>query len=1092
MRYLWAILIVLFPFIDGVKANHVLGGEITWTCSGNAYVFELVFYRDCNGPEINTIAEDIKVWNHPSLTTVQVNFVSRTDISPYGTEVAGGPSCYHCGAGAGGGNGIGASEKILYRSNPIVISGVPPANGWVFTYDNFSRSSSISNLQSPETKGFTIRAVMYDAQGVSGQCQDNSPQFLQDPAFVTCAGEPFVYNMNVVDEDLDSLHLEFARPLDFLNGAAYNPPIVPQTLIFQTGYSYTSPTPSTTMHPLNIPATIDLVNGSLSFTSYTLGSFVIKFLVKSYRQGKLISEIEREMLISVVNCAPGNSAPTINAPFSGLWETTIDAGDPVTFTLTSTDPELLQDGSPQSNLMYPSGLIFGSDYINPFGCIIEPCATLSSAPTITGIQGATVDFFWQTSCDHVVDASGNALSVVPYHFVFKVQDDYCPTPKVSYATVTVNVRNKEVIPPTNIDCIQFDAAGNAIISWQPVTDPAGTFVEYQISSLQSGLVGTIPAISTSSFTHAAGGASEDYYVTVVSGCAGNAMTHSDTIASLGLLLNNPLNGTAELTWNAPASNLQIGWHDYYYISREYPSGVWTVIDSVPLGQEFYLDTIDICGADLGYMVTLSNTSCDFLSNQISDFFVDKITPDIPELVVATVDTTDFSVTIQWNVNAQLDTYGYIVYTLDENGFLTELDTVWGINNTSYNYFPVLSSGSLTYTVAAFDSCFTTSIPPTYQTSAKALLHSTVFIEGDTDPCSGLATLTWDSYVGWTSVSSKIFMQINQGIWIEIDEVSGTSYSYPITLGSSYTFAVQSFAMNGTSTFSNPLDLSIDNIPTPDWNYLKVATVQDSHILIKHTVDVNANIRELILEKDAGSGFVELMRLTPSPLTTFTDDDVIVNDQSYSYRMLYIDSCGYTSEPSNIGKTIHLTVSTREEDLINYVSWSAYEDFQGPLIKYILYRSIDGILDPTPLAELQPDRLVYEDPMDDSIFEGYVCYFVEAIEGPNVYNDSQISRSNMACATYKPLVYIPNAFVPDGVNKLFLPIVSIYNLESYELKIYDRWGEVIFKTDDPEMGWNGKIKQWNKMAETGTYIYMLELKDGGGNEHVYRGHVSVLR
>ena len=44
----------------GTQASHVMGGEITWSCSGgNAYEFQLVFYRDCNGAEVNVISEDI-------------------------------------------------------------------------------------------------------------------------------------------------------------------------------------------------------------------------------------------------------------------------------------------------------------------------------------------------------------------------------------------------------------------------------------------------------------------------------------------------------------------------------------------------------------------------------------------------------------------------------------------------------------------------------------------------------------------------------------------------------------------------------------------------------------------------------------------------------------------------------------------------------------------------------------------------------------------------------------------------------------------------------------------------------------------------
>jgi gliding motility-associated-like protein len=104
---------------------------------------------------------------------------------------------------------------------------------------------------------------------------------------------------------------------------------------------------------------------------------------------------------------------------------------------------------------------------------------------------------------------------------------------------------------------------------------------------------------------------------------------------------------------------------------------------------------------------------------------------------------------------------------------------------------------------------------------------------------------------------------------------------------------------------------------------------------------------------------------------------------------------------------------------------------------------------------------------------------------------KISRSNTVCDVYEPLIYIPNAFVPEGVNKIFKPIVSIYDISSYDLSIIDRLGQVIFSTKDPNEGWDGIIKLSGNRAEVGTYLYMLRILDGNGVEIVRRGHVSLV-
>ena len=128
MKKLVFLVFMLFAS-KAVFSSHVMGGELTWTCgTGGAYTFELVFYRDCNGAEVNVISETIRVRNHPSITEITLNFVSRTDISPSCTEVAGSPPMLECGIGSAGGNGAGAIEQVIYRGD-ITLPGSGCSSG---------------------------------------------------------------------------------------------------------------------------------------------------------------------------------------------------------------------------------------------------------------------------------------------------------------------------------------------------------------------------------------------------------------------------------------------------------------------------------------------------------------------------------------------------------------------------------------------------------------------------------------------------------------------------------------------------------------------------------------------------------------------------------------------------------------------------------------------------------------------------------------------------------------------------------------------------------------------------------------------------
>ena len=381
-----------------------MGGEISYKyLGGTNYQFELIFYRDCNGADVNPVSEQLKVWNHPGLSSITVNFVSRQDISPTCSPVTGSSGPLLCGSGSNGGNGQGAVEKVLYRSAAVSLTGIPPANGWIFTYENFSRSNTVSNLMNPANYGITLAAKIYQLD-----TPDDSPVFFQDPHFVSCAGTPYTFNGNAIDPNLDSLVFSFGIPYNNIQGATYNPPIDPIQVPFELGFSASNPTPNQSLNPGNIPASLNPISGELTFTCVNIGNYVVKVLVKSYRLGILISEVEREMQLMVMPCSGGNNPPVITPPFPGnSFDLTVNAGDLVSFTLNASDADLLQDGSPQTLTMTGSGPMYGTNFTSSTGCSIAPCASLTSGFPLNGSGAISTNFNWQTTCDHISDSQGN-------------------------------------------------------------------------------------------------------------------------------------------------------------------------------------------------------------------------------------------------------------------------------------------------------------------------------------------------------------------------------------------------------------------------------------------------------------------------------------------------------------------------------------------------------------------------------------------------------------------------------------------------------------------------------------------------------------
>lgn len=1079
------------------RASHVLGGEITWTCNGGGdYIFELTFFRDCNGFDVSTGTESILVWNHPTVNSIDVVFVSRTDISPSCNVVPGGPAQLDCGNGTSGGNGIGAIEKVIYRSNPVDL-GVLPTSGVTFTFESFSRSGLITNLQNTSAVGITLTAEMYGFPAqANGQCIDNSPQFLQDPYMVSCVGEDYSFNQHAADIDNDSLVFSWGIPLDNFVGT-FNPPVAPSNLIFEPGFSATNPTPDASFNANNIPANLNSASGEITFSSYNIGGYNLKVKTDSYRKGIKIASVVREMPVFVKACDASNTAPLLNAPFNlnSTYEIDVIAGDPVNFSLTSVDIENLQDGSPQQNIITASGNMFGDNFIDPaVGCAVAPCATLNATPAITGVNGATVSFDWQTDCDHLLNVDGEVLSEVPYLFVFRIQDDYCDVPKVKYATVKVNVKNSDLIPPTKITCIETDASNDITINWEQVTNVNNAFAGYQIYSLTNGLLATESNISTTSYTVVGGGNQlDDYFVTVLSGCNGQTVLNSDTVQNIFLNLNNPSNGEAVLQWNNPSASQQNDWNDFYHIYREYPAGNWTFYDSVPYGTTFYKDTIDICDPTLSYQIILPTQNCDYTSNIETDQFEDLIVPDIPDITSISIDTLTGNVIIEWTENGQDDTFGYVIYGEDMAGNFVEIDTVYGITNTQYITNPT-GDGPFTYTVAAFDSCFTNAAPPTYQTSAKAEPHLTMLLSNLVDPCSQVITLDWSDYEGFGVVEYQILGRVGSQSWEYFGQTTSTSFTLQSVIGENYVFVIQAIDENGFVSFSNKIQFLINGQSTPTENYLSTATVIGEKVIVKHKLTLDAGTQSILLQvfEPINQEFIDIEEksITGTEII-FEDIEVEVERKSYTYRTILKDSCGRYADTSNIAETILLNVVTDDTEQKHYLQWSAYKVFLGGVLHYNVYKGIDGIFDPTPIATLAPNVRYLEDNVSSNLdYSGKTCYYVEAVEGINAFGLSEISKSNTVCPILEPLVYIPNAFSVNGVNPIFKPVTSLRQLENYSFIIYNRYGQEIFESNTPDEGWDGSLPNGN-IAQEGVYIYRLSIRDGNGIEVLKHGHVSLL-
>jgi gliding motility-associated-like protein len=90
--------------------------------------------------------------------------------------------------------------------------------------------------------------------------------------------------------------------------------------------------------------------------------------------------------------------------------------------------------------------------------------------------------------------------------------------------------------------------------------------------------------------------------------------------------------------------------------------------------------------------------------------------------------------------------------------------------------------------------------------------------------------------------------------------------------------------------------------------------------------------------------------------------------------------------------------------------------------------------------------------------------------------------------------MPNAFTPnnDGKNDEFKGKGYLQAISNFNLSIWNRWGQMVFETDNPTEGWNGQFGNSGAMSPQGVYVYKANYTDPRGEKKKVEGHVTLLR
>ncbi|NPA35061.1 MAG: gliding motility-associated C-terminal domain-containing protein [Chlorobi bacterium] len=545
------------------------------------------------------------------------------------------------------------------------------------------------------------------------------------------------------------------------------------------------------------------------------------------------------------------------------------------------------------------------------------------------------------------------------------------------------------------------------------------------------------------------------------------------------------NGDVVLTWQPQPFNCG---PVYIYASTN-RNGPYTLLATVPLNPPTYTHIGANASSQIWYYYITDDPSCNGPPALSSDT-LDSQQPQPPIIRSVSVESND-SVLIRWYPSSEPDAYAYVIYVYDSvAGNFLPLDTVpHPVDSYWHTIFHPLrpveaSQHPETYTVALMDSCGT--IGPLQDST-----HTTIFLTTTIDRCKEQAIMVWTRYGGYNPNDYTAYWTINNQPNSQNVQTDTIFYISLEREGDTLCTRVNA-TVPPDIVSSNRICQITEFVKSPDIFKIMVATVElDSAVKLIWYVDSTADLARMVIRRQEykNNSPLPIVNIPWTKQSTFTYIDSLTDPTiaPVYYIIEAEDSCGRRYITDNHAQTVHLKVKSSQA-FVNFLQWTKYQQWTGNTrIQYIL-RSIDNG-DWQVIYTLDSSTTSLTDEIRTRNSEsGLFCYRICVEEENNPFISDLQACSPPICDYQKAVIYVPNAFNPE-TGSLFKPIMRYDQWTQYEFRIYNRYGQIVFRTTKPTEGWDGTYR--GNQVPSGTYTYQIIATHQNGTEYAKSGFFVVV-
>lgn len=301
----------------------------------------------------------------------------------------------------------------------------------------------------------------------------------------------------------------------------------------------------------------------------------------------------------------------------------------------------------------------------------------------------------------------------------------------------------------------------------------------------------------------------------------------------------------------------------------------------------------------------------------------------------------------------------------------------------------------------------------------------------------------------------------------------------VKCGNTYKYEIVAIIENDVRSYSSFINLEPKSSAPGVINTASVTVEEDNTIVTKVEVSGEGltSTYNLIVER-ALLGSTDFQQVSPVDNQTlqFQDANVNTSENSYCYRFAYENACKLKSPDYN-APVCSVLLKTNTPEIV----WNGDAPFTDAVGSYELLQMDDK----GNIQDAIPKQLGTSHTLDLGSQSAF-SFRVKVNSG----NGNFTSYSNILNFRSEAIILVPDAFTPNGdaYNERFE--VKAYFVSDFKMSVFNRWGEVVFRSENIAEGWNGNIK--GEKAPGGYYLYKIEATASSGGNVQKNGSFLLIR